>query len=116
MSAARTGRAACPSGRAGFVMVRPSRPAFMAGMLVQASVPRRRGSGAGGRAGPVAHGLRGKRGRTFSFSGVQSNNYWSSTTDATNPANAWNANLNNGNVDTNDKNNDDFVWPVRGGA
>ena len=50
------------------------------------------------------------------FSGVQSNNYWSSTTNANNPNNAWNVNLNNGNTNNNNKNNTNFVWPVRGGA
>ena len=49
------------------------------------------------------------------FSGVQSNNYWSSTTNATNPNNAWNVNLDNGNVNNDNKDNNNFVWPVRGG-
>ena len=46
---------------------------------------------------------------------VQSSNYWSATTNANNTANAWNVNLNNGNVNTNDKTNNNFVWCVRGG-
>lgn len=50
------------------------------------------------------------------FVGVQSNNYWSSTTYAPNPSNAWNVNLNDGNVNANDKTNNNYVWPVRGGA
>jgi hypothetical protein len=50
------------------------------------------------------------------FSGVQSNNYWSSTTNANNPNNARNVNLNNGNTNTNNKTNTNFVWAVRGGA
>ena len=33
------------------------------------------------------------------------NNYWSSTTNATNPNNAWNVNFNNGNVNNNKDNN-----------
>ncbi len=49
-------------------------------------------------------------------SGVQSNNYWSSTTYAANTNNAWNVNLNDGNVNANDKTNTNSVWPVRGGA
>ncbi len=49
------------------------------------------------------------------FSGVQTNNYWSSTTNASNPDNAWNVNLNNGNGNDDDKTNDNWVWPVRGG-
>ena len=84
-------------------------------MLVQGPVPRRRGSAAGG---PAAgrRGPGGKSGRTSSaFSGVQSNNYWSSTTNANNPDNAWNVNLNNGNVNNNNKTNTNYVWPVRGG-
>jgi len=47
---------------------------------------------------------------------VQSNNYWSATTYAGNPNNAWNANLNNGNANANNKTNNNYVWPVRGGA
>jgi hypothetical protein len=50
------------------------------------------------------------------FAGVQSNNDWSSTTNASNPNNAWNVNLNDGNVNANDKTNNNYVWPVRGGA
>jgi len=75
-------------------------------MRGQAFVPHSRGSGAGE-----------KRGRASrAFSGVQSNNYWSSTTNANNPNNAWNVNLNNGNVNNDNKNNTNYVWPVRGGA
>ena len=48
------------------------------------------------------------------FSGVQ-NNYWSSSTNETNPDNAWNVNLNNGNTNDDNKDNNNFVWPVRGG-
>ena len=42
------------------------------------------------------------------------NNYWSSTTNATNPNNAWNVNFNNGNVNTNNKTNNNHAWCVRG--
>jgi len=45
---------------------------------------------------------------------VQSNNYWSSTTNANNTDNAWNVNMNNGNVNNNNKTNNNYVWPVRG--
>jgi hypothetical protein len=45
---------------------------------------------------------------------VQSSNYWSATTNANNTSNAWNVNFNNGNVNTNDKTNNNFVWCVRG--
>jgi len=44
-----------------------------------------------------------------------SNNYWSSSTLATNPNNAWNVNFNNGNVNNNNKNNNNYVRAVRGG-
>ena len=48
---------------------------------------------------------------------VQSNNYWSSTTNVNNTSNAWNVNFNNGNVNNNnDKSNNNYVWCVRGGA
>jgi len=46
---------------------------------------------------------------------VQSNNYWSGTTNADNADNAWNVNMNNGNVNNDDKTNTNYVWPVRGG-
>jgi hypothetical protein len=51
------------------------------------------------------------RGQTI----VQSSNYWSATTNADDPTNAWNVNLNNGDVVTDDKANSNFVWCVRGG-
>ncbi len=44
---------------------------------------------------------------------MQANNYWSSSTNASNPNNAWNVNFNNGNVDANNKTNNNYVWPVR---
>jgi Protein of unknown function (DUF1566) len=50
------------------------------------------------------------------FSGVQSAVYWSSTTNADNPDNAWNVNLNDGNTNDDNKDNTNLVWPVRGGA
>jgi len=49
------------------------------------------------------------------FSGVRTNNYWSSSSYANDPSNAWNVNLNNGNVNANNKTNSLYVWPVRGG-
>ena len=49
------------------------------------------------------------------FSGVQTNNYWSSTTNANNTSNAWYVDLNNGYVNGYDKTISSYVWPVRGG-
>jgi hypothetical protein len=50
------------------------------------------------------------------FSDVQSNYYWSSTTNAGNPGSAWRANLYGGLVNNgNSKPAVHFVWPVRGG-
>ena len=59
--------------------------------------------------------LRPLAGEVDGSSGVQSNNYWSSTTNANNTSNAWNVNLNDGNVNNDDKTNSNYVWPVRGG-
>jgi hypothetical protein len=42
-------------------------------------------------------------------------NYWSSTSNAANPSNAWNVNFNDGNVNANDKNNTFRARAVRGG-
>jgi hypothetical protein len=49
------------------------------------------------------------------FIGVQSNDYWSSTTYSNNTTNAWNVNLNDGNVNNDNKTNTNYVWPVRAG-
>jgi hypothetical protein len=51
----------------------------------------------------------------YPFSGVQSFLYWSSTTYASGPLYAWVVYLDNGDVYSDDKRNDYFVWPVRGG-
>lgn len=40
--------------------------------------------------------------------------YWSSSTVANNPDNAWNVNFNNGNVNWNNKSNNNYVRCVRG--
>ncbi len=45
-----------------------------------------------------------------------SNNYWSSSTYVNNPQNAWNVNFNNGNVNANNKTNNNYVRAVRGGS
>jgi Protein of unknown function (DUF1566) len=85
-------------------------------MRVQAVVPRGRGSAAVG-PGVVPPRGAGRSGRMRgAFSGVQSTFYWSSTTNADNPDNAWNVNLNDGNTDDDNKDNTNLVWPVRGGA
>ena len=80
-------------------------------MFIQAFVPWRQGSGAGG-SGDKAEtagqpqvlrcGPSGGSGRT-------------SSTYAPNPTNAWIVNLNDGNVNNNDKTNTNYAWPVRGG-
>ena len=50
------------------------------------------------------------------FANVQSSNYWSSTTNVSNTPNAWLVSLSNGvNVNSFNKANTLFVWPVRGG-
>lgn len=49
------------------------------------------------------------------FVGVQSHDYWSSTTDAPNPGSAWCVILTAGGVIPRDKTNINYVWPVRGG-
>jgi uncharacterized membrane protein len=64
----------------------------------------------------VLSGYDRKSGRIIiTFSGVQTNNYWSSSINANNTTNAWYVNLNNGNVNSNNKTNTNYVWPVRGG-
>ncbi|GMW06691.1 MAG: hypothetical protein AMXMBFR8_14880 [Nevskiales bacterium] len=47
---------------------------------------------------------------------VQPNNYWSGTTYAPNPSNAWNFNFNNGNQNNNNKSNNNYAWAVRPGG
>lgn len=49
------------------------------------------------------------------WANVQSNNYWSSSTYANNTDNAWNVNMWDGNVNANNKTNNNYVWPVRAG-
>ena len=49
------------------------------------------------------------------FSGVQTNNYWSSTTSANNTSNAWYVDLGYGIVDDDGKTTTYYIWPVRGG-
>lgn len=85
-------------------------------MISQALVPRGRGSGAGGPAEDCPWSLGGRSGRTSrAFSGVQSNNYWSSTSCADVPNGAWYVNLYDGYVSNSGKGYTYYVWPVRGG-
>ena len=49
------------------------------------------------------------------FSGVQSNYYWSSTSNVFNPTNAWDVYLSVGYVSYGGKTGSYYVWPVRGG-
>lgn len=50
------------------------------------------------------------------FSGVQTSQYWSSTTYANNTNNAWGVYINNGNINNYDKTYSCYVWPVRSGV
>lgn len=49
------------------------------------------------------------------FAGIQADNYWSSTADASNACCVWTVNLPAGNVVAGNKAFDFYVWPVRGG-
>ena len=49
------------------------------------------------------------------FSGVQSSSYWSSTTFADDPGDAWVVSMGDAWVDFDFKANPGYVWPVRGG-
>lgn len=87
-------------------------PIRLMGMRMQGTVPLGWGSVSGG---PGARWSGEVDGLGSPFSGVQTNNYWSSTTNANNTSNAWIVNLNNGNVNNDNKTNSNYVWPVRGG-
>ena len=52
----------------------------------------------------------------FTGSCTAASNYWSSSTNANNPGNAWNVDFNNGNVNNDDKSNPLYVRAVRGGS
>lgn len=47
---------------------------------------------------------------------IASAHYWSSSTNALDPTNAWNVNFNDGNVNNDDKTNTNRVRAVRGGS
>ncbi len=51
----------------------------------------------------------------YAFSGVQSNNYWSSSIFVSSTTDAWFVYLGNGRVSSDSKTNTYYVWPVRGG-
>ena len=53
--------------------------------------------------------------KSGAFSGVQTNDYWSSTASANSTSFAWYVSLSNGYVYGSVKTNDLYVWPVRGG-
>ena len=74
------------------------------GIIIQAIIP----------SGLIAGGSSNREKRKGK-NGVQSSNYWTGSTNANNTDNAWNINLNNGNVNNNTKTNENFVWPVWGG-
>jgi hypothetical protein len=52
---------------------------------------------------------------TSSFTNVQSDTYWSSTTDASHTTAAWDVSMWGGDVDSSYKTSSNNVWPVRGG-
>jgi hypothetical protein len=56
------------------------------------------------------------QGREQATEDTVSNNYWSSSTYANNPNNAWNVNFNDGNVNANNKSNNNYVRAVRAGS
>lgn len=47
---------------------------------------------------------------------TQCNNYWSASSLAPNPTNPWIVNFNNGNVNNDDKTNNNYVRLARGGS
>ena len=72
------------------------------------------GCGRAGRPGP--HARTSVRAAREQAEGAKaSSNYWSSTTNANCPTNAWNVNFNDGNVNNIDKNNALYARAVRGG-
>jgi len=78
--------------------------------------PRHKGvlprSGGAGRTGPAVR----PSGREQAERATAASNYWSSSTFANNPTNAWNVNFNDGNVNANNKSNNKHVRAVRGGS
>lgn len=88
----------------------------LSGVHSKTTVRPSRPLGIGGQLGiPLWQGLPDEE-LTSGWANVQSNNYWSSTSNANNTNNAWIVNMWNGNVNNNNKsNNNNYVWPVRSG-
>ena len=87
--------------------------------LQQGAIGRSPGRGRGTRASSPAAagpGARVRRRREQAERATAASNYWSSSTNANNPTNAWNVNFNDGNVNANNKSNTNFVRAVRGGS
>jgi len=75
-------------------------------------------SGTASRPGLPAAGLARERrgGREQAERATQSNNYWSASTYAPIPDAAWIVNFNNGNVNANNRTNNNYVRAVRAGT
>ncbi len=88
----------------------------LSGVHSKTTVRPSRPSGIGRQSGiPLWQGLPDEE-LTSGWASVQSNNYWSSTSNANNTNNAWIVNMWNGNMNANNKsNNNNYVWPVRSG-
>jgi hypothetical protein len=52
----------------------------------------------------------------FGFTGIQTVYYWSSSTSADNPLDAWGTNMGDGDIDGDDKIYSHHAWPVRSGV
>jgi len=84
------------------------------------------GAKAQGRASPVSAGPAARvRGRPIQVveapreqveGASVSSFHWSSSTNSNDPDNAWNVNFNDGNVNNDNKSNDNYVRAVRGGS
>jgi hypothetical protein len=82
-------------------------PRLFSGMSIQGYVPRRGDRPPVGRcAGP---GLSAPGQWRSGQTSVQSSDYWSATTNANDATNAWNVNFNDGNVNNDDKSNDNYA-------
>ena len=87
--------------------------------LHQGAKRRSLGRGRGTRASSLAAARPGARVRQWREQverATAASNYWASSSYANNPANAWNVNFNDGNVNANNKSNNNFVRAVRGGS